>query len=73
MADHEQLFNYLSETKAISLWNPDGTPLTPFQLNYLQFYNSLGDLYDELRKRLLEKRQPYQGLAYRFLAEKWQH
>ena len=73
MADHEQLFNYLSESKAISLWNPDGTPLTPFQLNYLQFYNSLGDLYDELRKRLLEKRQPYQGLAYRFLAEKWQH
>lgn len=73
MADHVQLFDYLSETKAISLWNPDQTPLTAFQQNYLQFYKSLGTLYAKLRTVLIEKRRPYQGLAYRLLVEKWQN
>ncbi len=72
LADPDQLFSYLNETKVLTLWNLDQSPLTPFQENYLRFYNSLAGLYHGLRKSLISKRKPYQGLAYRLLAEKWQ-
>lgn len=69
MANPKQLFGYLSESKAMALWNPDNTPLTPFETRYLHFYRSLAGFYDALRKRLAEKKLAYQGLAYRKLAE----
>jgi len=65
----DQLFSYLTESKALSLWNPDQTSLTDFQAKYLQFYNSLQDFHQLLTNRLLEKKQVYPGLAYRYLAE----
>ncbi|MCB0805597.1 MAG: PD-(D/E)XK nuclease family protein [Bacteroidales bacterium] len=67
LADTRQLFTYLSDVKAIGLWNPDGKPLTPFQQNYLRFFNSLEGLYSNLKERLLNSGQAYQGLAYREL------
>lgn len=69
LVSSDQLFNYLTESKALSLWNPDQTNLTDFQVKYLQFYNSLGDYHQLLAKRLLEKKQVYPGLAFRYLAE----
>ncbi|MCB2222055.1 MAG: PD-(D/E)XK nuclease family protein [Bacteroidetes bacterium] len=71
MADPEKLFSYLNETRALSVWNLDGAPLTPFQQNYLHFYNSLSGLYTGLKKSLVARKKPYQGLAYRLLAEKF--
>jgi CRISPR/Cas system-associated exonuclease Cas4 (RecB family) len=71
MADPEKLFSYLNETRALAVWNLDGTPLTPFQQNYLQFYQSLSGLYSGLKQTLINKKKPYQGLAYRLLAEKF--
>ncbi len=69
MIEPSSIFGYLSESKAMNLWNPDGQPLTNFEKQYLDFYTSLGPVYTELRKILLEKKQVYQGLAYRALVE----
>jgi hypothetical protein len=68
LVDPDEIFDYLTETKAIKLWNPDGKPLTEFEKQYLQFYKSLGPLYHELSSVLLSKKQVYDGLAYKTLA-----
>ncbi len=68
LADAGQVFGFLSDAKAIEKWNPDGKPLTDFELKYLRFFSSLKTYYVRLRERLLNKTQVYQGLAYRKLA-----
>ncbi|MFZ4398669.1 MAG: PD-(D/E)XK nuclease family protein [Bacteroidales bacterium] len=82
LVNAESLFSFLSETKAISLWNLDGKELTPFQKKYLKFYNSLYTYYNLLNERLLSRNQSYQGNLYRFVADniadrilhiKWKH
>ena len=65
LVDAKKLFTYLTDSKAISLWNLDNSPLTEFQHKYLRFYNSLINYYSHLSKSLLEKNLAYQGLAYR--------
>ena len=69
LVNPEKLYNYLSESKAISIWNPDNKPLTNFEKSYLQFYRSLASYYFGLKEKLLTKKKAYQGLAYRILAE----
>ncbi|MCD4683323.1 MAG: PD-(D/E)XK nuclease family protein [Bacteroidales bacterium] len=69
LVDSTRIFSYLTDAKAISLWNLDGKPLTDFEIRYLRFYNSLKVYYDKLKVKLLKKNQVYQGLAYRKLAE----
>ncbi|MEZ5196030.1 MAG: PD-(D/E)XK nuclease family protein [Bacteroidales bacterium] len=69
LADARQLFGDLNEAKAISLWNLDKKPLTEFEARYLHFFNSLSKYYGLLTKRLVSKKEVYQGLAYRKLAE----
>lgn len=69
LVDPDQLFSYLSDAKAISLWNPSGIALTEFELKYLKFFRSLKQYYHILTEKLLKKKQAYQGLIYRFLAE----
>ncbi|MBC8486258.1 MAG: PD-(D/E)XK nuclease family protein [Bacteroidetes bacterium] len=69
LIDAGQLFGYLSDTKALTVWNLDQKPLTDFEVKYLRFFNSLKKYYDKLKIRLTEKRQVYKGLAYRTLAE----
>ena len=69
LVDAKSLFSFLSETKAISLWNLDGKELTAFQQKYLKFYNSLFTYYQLLNERLLARNQSYQGHLYRYVAE----
>jgi len=69
LVDPANLFGYLTDVKAIELWNPGGKVLTPFQQNYLRFYKSLNSFYQKLADVLLKKRQAYPGLAYRKIAE----
>jgi RecB family exonuclease len=69
LVDPDKLFSYLSDSKALSLWNLDAQPLSAFETRYLQFFHSLVEYYQNLRKSLLSKRLAYQGLAYRLLAE----
>ncbi len=63
------IFSYLTDTKAISLWNLDAKPLTDFEKSYLQFYNSLSQYHKLLTNHLINKKLVYQGLAYRKTTE----
>lgn len=72
LTDTKQLFGFLSESKALSLWNLDEKPLTDFEIRYLEFYNSMADLYERLKKKLIDSGVAYQGLAYRELSERLQ-
>jgi ATP-dependent helicase/nuclease subunit B len=82
LVDAAHLFNYLSEAKAIELWNPGKSTLTEGQQKYLSFYRSLGELYTQFTQRLLQKRIAYKGLAFRYFMDagnkpdygwKWKH
>jgi RecB family exonuclease len=68
-ADGEKVFRYLDEIKALKHWNPDGTALTPFELEYLKFYNSLAPCYSRFREELLKKGEGYFGLAFDHLLQ----
>jgi ATP-dependent helicase/nuclease subunit B len=70
LADAEQLFKYLDEARAISLWNLDNRPLTDFEKQYLHFYNSLYSYYQQLSARLLKQGLAYPGLIFREVALK---
>lgn len=69
LANPDTLYGYLSESRALDLWNPDGQPLTEFQQNYLAFYRSLKDYYRHYREILLSKGLSYHGQTCRLLAE----
>lgn len=64
MADGAKVFQYLDEIKAMKHWNPDGKPLTPFEQDYLRFYNSLAPCYAMFREELLKYNEGYFGLAF---------
>jgi len=68
LADPSTLFNFLSETKALSLWNLDERPLTEFEQHYLKFFNSLPDYYKSFTEKLLNQKLAYHGLACRVVA-----
>jgi len=69
LADGEKVFQYLDEIKALKHWNPDGKPLTPFEQNYLRFYNSLAPCYKIFRDELLKNKEGYFGLAFEILLQ----
>jgi len=69
LAEGKSIFTYLNDVKAIQQWNPDGSPLSASQKEYLRFYNHLATIYEEFRKTLLEMGLCYQGMAYRYFAE----
>lgn len=68
MADARDIFTQLSAVKAIELWNPDGSPLTELQTNYLNFFNSLYEYYVLLNEKLIVENIGYQGQINRYLA-----
>jgi RecB family exonuclease len=68
LVDPEKLFTFLGEAKAISLWNPDGRPLTAFEKRYIKFFRSMLDYYHGLNSRLRDKRLAYRGMAFRAAA-----
>jgi CRISPR/Cas system-associated exonuclease Cas4 (RecB family) len=69
LADIDGIFDFITETKAIELWNLDGKPLTDFQKEYLSFYKSLKDYYLKLKERISNLKIAYQGYNYRFVAD----
>lgn len=68
LADPVTLFNFLSETKALSLWNLDERPLTDFEQQYLRFFNSLPAYYQHFTEKLLSQQLAYHGLACRVVS-----
>jgi len=69
LADPKQLYSYLSDDKALELWNPSGEPLTEFEKNYLSFFSSMQVYYSELHDFLKNEKMTWQGMAYRKLVE----
>lgn len=65
----EEVFQYLDELKAIQHWNPDGSPLTEFEKDYLTFYQSLAPLYTAFKELLFSKNEAYFGMAFKVLLE----
>jgi ATP-dependent helicase/nuclease subunit B len=69
MVGPRELFTYLSEARAMSLWNLDQSPLSQFQSDYLKFYASILTYYDKFNQRLLAANTGYPGLIFRTVAE----
>lgn len=70
LVDAEQLFGNLKDIKELDTWSLNSEEgLTEFQQQYLTFWKSLGAYYFDFKKRLLDKKQAYQGLSYRIVAE----
>ncbi|MBS4014254.1 MAG: PD-(D/E)XK nuclease family protein [Bacteroidetes bacterium] len=62
----KDFFSYLNDLKNLETWNPDGSGLTDFQKNYLDFFKSMEKYYSKLTEFLIQKKLAYQGLSIRY-------
>ena len=69
LVDAKELFGFLNEAKALSVWNLENKPLTDFEKQYLAFFNSLLIYHDQLEARLLASDLAWPGLLFRKTAE----
>lgn len=70
LADAKQVFTNLKEAKELTLWVPGAEDqLSEHEKLYIEFYNKFYPWYLSFRKYLLQKKNAYQGLAFRELAE----
>ena len=65
LANSEQLYENLKDIKEIENWSLGEEILSEYQLNYLEFMNSLGAIYKHFSSFLIENKWAYQGLAYK--------
>lgn len=65
MVDSRQLFNYITEAKAIENWNPGQQEPTQLQQHYLTFWKYLPLFYAGLNQKLNEEHLGYRGMIYR--------
>lgn len=69
LVDAKNLFGNLKNVKELENWTLSGDTLTPFQQDYLHFWESTGKYYEQFTEKLLKSKRAYQGLAYRIVAE----
>jgi ATP-dependent helicase/nuclease subunit B len=69
LVDSGDLFSFLNEAKALTIWNLENTPLTEFEKQYLHFFNSLNRYHELLSERLLKEGLAYAGLLFRKTSE----
>ncbi len=69
LIDPARLFAYLYLFKKFATWNLGEAPLTKFQEKYLNFYDSLNDLYQEYHRLSMEANKVSTAMAARWLAE----
>lgn len=69
LVDPEAVFSSLSEARALSVWNPDGSPLSDFQREYLEFFQSLKSYHHLFTASLLSSNQASLGMIFRIVAE----
>ncbi len=66
--DAKEVFTYINEVKKIEDWQlKPGSP--KMITDYLKFYDSLYDLYQNLKKRLQDKHSAYPGMISRYVAD----
>lgn len=68
----QQFFNYLASIQDINHWYLKKEKTSMIE-NYLKFWNSLYEFYENLKKLLLNEEVGYQGLVYREAAESVEH
>ncbi len=82
LANATEIFSYLSDAKAIQLWNPTEGKLSEAQQAYLNFYRTLSTVYQNFTTQLKAQQAWYRGMGYRQVAEQiqtgahslpWQH
>ncbi|UNY99932.1 PD-(D/E)XK nuclease family protein [Zhouia spongiae] len=64
LINDKEIFGYLSSVKELNHWTLEKEK-TELQINYLKFWDKLGEYYTELQKRLKQNNMGYQGLVYR--------
>lgn len=69
LVNARDVFEYLSEAKAIENWNLPGQELTITEKQYIRFYNSFAGIYEAFTTLLTSQHLAYHGLACRLLAE----
>ncbi len=69
LLDAQAVFHELYSVERITRWNPDGSPPTDFQKRHLAFVQQFGVFYTALRADLLQRKEAYQGMAFRTVAE----
>jgi hypothetical protein len=70
LVNSETVFENLKNIKEIENWSLSNEELSPLQERYLKFMQSMGKVYKELKKEVLEKNYAWQGLSYRIAWEK---
>jgi hypothetical protein len=68
LLDPKKVFHYISEAKVLEKWNLENAN-SKFIHDFKDYFSSLYGLYKSLRNKLIEKKQAYTGMNYRYLAE----
>jgi ATP-dependent helicase/nuclease subunit B len=69
LIDPKKIFNHLFEIQDKNHWS-FGDDQTEIVKNYLKFWKKLPEYYNSLQENLISKSEGYQGLIYRYAAEK---
>ncbi|MGI4735001.1 MAG: PD-(D/E)XK nuclease family protein [Janthinobacterium lividum] len=73
LAETKEVFQYLSEAKALERWDLDPAHgKTDGLVRYFSFWDQLARVYRELKRRLREQHLAYPGLAYRLAVKRLQ-
>lgn len=59
------LFDYLHQAKKIESWSPADGDASAMVKNYLRFWQLMGQLFEDFKKRLEIQNIAFQGMAYR--------
>ncbi|MBD2716132.1 PD-(D/E)XK nuclease family protein [Microvirga sp. STR05] len=72
LAPADKVFEYLSQAKALERWDLQGEAPKPESMTagYFKFWDDLSKVYYRLRRRMLDQRVAYPGLAYRRASER---
>ena len=69
LVDAKRLLSNLRGLKELEQWSLSEPDLTPFQEQYIRFFEHIYHWYEAFRQKLLAKGLAYQGMAYRQAAE----
>lgn len=69
LVDSNKFFSSLNADRALEVWSPEQEELTPFQKQYLKFWEKLPNYYVQFREELTKQKKAYTGMAFRMVAE----
>lgn len=72
LVDTDSIYQNLKEIKEIENWSLSAEKLTSTQQDYIDFMGQMGEIYKVFTKKLLDKKQAYQGLMYRVAVDNHQ-